>query len=167
MEEEDRIVKEQLIDTIKNIKQKYHSLQDEKNNLNELMNVQYKPFLSPLNKIAEHVTNKKINAKESEKVEIERSIMNQNAVVPLKKIKYINLDDFLSVMDTDECDSTYGITKSRRGKYKMGQTEVRIDTHNIVVSGQSFRLTAGLMSLLFLKSPNFYTHSDLLNYKKI
>lgn len=102
-----------------------------------------------------------------EKVEIEKSIVNENAVVPMKKIKYINLNDFLSIMDTDECDSKYGITKSKRGQYKMGQTEVQIDIQRIIVSGQSFKLTTGLMSLLFLKSPLFYTNSDLLIYKKI
>lgn len=59
IEAEDRIVKEKLIDTIRNINQKYQSLQQDENNMNELMNVKYKPFLSPLNKIVEHVTNEK------------------------------------------------------------------------------------------------------------
>lgn len=162
MEADDKTVKEKLIDTIKNIKEKYRSLQQEENSLNERMNSQYRPIIKPLNEIVANVS------KSNDVLKVERKVSSgDKTVIPLQKIKYINLNDFLSIMDTKESDSKYGIKKSKRGVYKIGQTIVDINNQNIKVSGEAYKLTTGLMNLLFLKSPMYYTNGDLINYKKI
>lgn len=169
MEEEDKIVKKHLIDTIKNIKQKYQSLQQEENNLNEVMNFKYKPLLNPLNKIVESVGEKEssISNVENQYLKEVEAKVEDKAIVPLQKIKYISLSDFLTTIDSKEGDSNYGIKKLINGQYKIGRTEVKLNNQNIIVSKQSFKLTTGLMSLLFLKSPLYYTNGDLNNYKQI
>lgn len=164
MEEEDKNVKKHLIDTIKNIKQKYQSLQQAENNHNEVMNFKYKPLLNPLYKIVESVGEKSVSTK------VEEQYLNENndkAVVPLQKIKYINLSDFLSTIGSKESDTNYGIKKMKNGQYKIGKSEVKLSNQNIFVSKHTFKLTTGLMSLLFLKTPLYYTNGDLTNYKKI
>lgn len=168
MEEGDKIVKKHLIDTIKNIKQKYQSLQQQENNLNEVMNFKYKPLLNPLNKIVESVGEKGTSNCKVEKQYLNDEVeIKDKAIVPLQKIKYINLSDFLSTIGSKEGDSNYGVKKMSNGQYKIGKTEVKLNNQVIIVSKQSFKLTTGLMSLLFLKSPLYYTNGDLTTYKQI
>lgn len=52
MSGDDRNVKLQLIETVKNIKRKFQTLNQESNELNDVLNLTYKPLLEPLNKLA-------------------------------------------------------------------------------------------------------------------
>lgn len=171
MDSGERGVKSQLIETIANIRQKYKLLDKKSNELSEALNIQYKPLLDPLNKLvansakSESTDNHRNNSFQNEK-KIIRVSKNTNPKVSLNRISLIKLDDFLEVIDKPKHDPIYGI-RSKNDSYYIGETQVLLDANEIIVCGESFPLTLGLMNLLFLRVPRHYRDSDLNHYKRI
>lgn len=170
MESDDKKVKEQLIDTIKNIKKKFQSLKEDENNLNDSLNVQFKPLLSPLNKLVEHASYAKRDGV-SDSMKEHRHVGNMASgaqpIVPLQRMKYISLHDFLNVLGAKDHDSKYGVKQTTQGRYQINQVEVKFNNNEISICGKSFTLTIGLMNLLFLNQPLYYSNADLSNYREI
>lgn len=183
MESDEQHLKSQLIDTVKNIRQKYKDLNRKTSELNEALNVQYKPLLDPLNKLANSISNSnpvkeekeeeegnhrytsKLNKNKSDNDDMLNS-HNEYPKVSLKRIEFTELSDFLGTLNSNIHDYVYGI-REKDDSYFIGNTEVSLNSDNILVCGESFPLTIGLMNLLFLKNPKYYLNSDLKYYKNI
>lgn len=163
METNEKHVKEQLINTIKNIKKKYRSLNQHMNEINESLNIKYKPILEPLNKIVEKydATNEKSDPQEKN-----NDLIRKNPIVVLNRMDSLNVNDFLKIINTAKHDPKYGVHK-QNDLYLIGKTEVKFETNNIIVANESFPLSVGLLSLLFLKKPESYSETDKGHYKQI
>lgn len=162
MSGDDRNVKLQLIETVKNIKRKFQTLNQESNELNDVLNLTYKPLLEPLNKLASNSDGND----EKKKSAVDLYLENVPKV-SLDRIGLTSLQDFLNIIDTKIHDSTYGI-RSKNDSYFIGVKQVGfIGSDKIEVSGESFPLTIGLLNLLFLKKPKYYLKSDIECYKQI
>lgn len=163
---DDKFVKQQLIDTVQNIKQKYRSLQQQEHDLHQSLNVQYKPLLDPLNIIAENsIETKKVSDRGTAIANPQKDL--KNPIVSVERIEHINLGDFLKVLGTNIHDSKYGVNKSDSGSYFIGKTQITLNSKQMFINDDSFHLSIGLMNLLFLKRPNYYTDADLAHYKHI
>lgn len=170
MDSDERSVKSQLIETIANIRQKYKSLNKESNEMNEALNIKYKPLLDPINKLVTNVTklentdnHRSFFQNEKNDVEVLRKSIPK---VSLNRISLITLDDFLKVLNKPKHDPIYGI-RSKNDSYYIGETQIMFDGNEIIVCGEAFPLTMGLMNLLFLKMPKYYRANDLNHYKRI
>lgn len=95
MSGDDRNVKLQLIETIKNIKRKFQTLNQESNELNDVLNLTYKPLLDPLNKLASNS-----NENDENKKSAVDSYLENVPKVSLDRIGLISLQDFLNIIDT-------------------------------------------------------------------
>lgn len=183
MESNEQSLKSQLVETVNNIRKKYRDLNRETTELNNALNIQYKPLLDPLNKIAKATNMQKNDLsfaknKNDEEHDMDCSLecdtefdeskfFREVPVVSLDRIKYSTLPDFLGVINTKEHDLFYGVRAKDNG-YFIGNTKISFDSEVAVeVCGESFPLTIGLMNLLFLKKPKYFLNSDLDYYKQI
>lgn len=165
---DERDVKLELIKTINNIKQKYRSLQQQSQNLDEALNIQYKPIITALDKVSNNNNN---NGNDSQNIDnVQSSEGNENKKNDWNPIvlarKLVNIDEYLQIIDTADHDKEYGI-KMRNGKYYIGKVEVKFTHDKIYIENESFPLTRGLANLLFLKLPRKFTQTDKDAYRQI
>lgn len=75
---------------------------------------------------------------------------------------------YVDILNTPKNDQLYGI-RAKHDKLWIGKVNVSLSPSHITVYGRNFRLTRGLLDLLFLKYPakENITESDLLQYKEI
>lgn len=168
MEESDKNVKLQLIKTINNIKNKYKTLQQDSQQLDNALNIQYKPIITALDKVGVNQQNNKINNIDSglsvnEAVQVDEN-RNWNPVVLVNKL--IDVNDFLHFVNTSKHDNKYGIIL-KKDKYFIGKAEVQFKHNRILIRNEAFPLTNGLLNLLFLKSPGRFNKADEKAYKRI
>lgn len=62
---------------------------------------------------------------------------------------------------------TYYNTYELNGKLYIGNSEVKINNTHITVEGIVYNKTHGLLDLLMMTKPKFYTQADLSTYKRI
>lgn len=175
-------VKRQLIETIKNIRMKYKTLNQQSNEMDQALNIQYKPILEPLHKLVNNSEDKANNNENHEKHDSLQIPKNEESMtkckpkasqsrapiakVSLNRLTLGTLNDFLNIINTKQHDSLYGI-RSKNDSYFIGETRVFLNDKCISVCDELFPLTFGLMNLLFLKDPKHYGKHDLKNYRRI
>lgn len=174
MENDDKTVKQQLIKTIESIRNKYKSLQQQSQQLDDVLNIQYKPILSALDKVH-------INKHDSSNNENNDILEHGNSGIALRKDSSANenewnphvlinklatVNDFLPVLNTSKHDKRYGINL-RSGRYFIGSAELQFKNNRLHIGNESLPLTCGLLNLLFLKNPKKFTKADINTYKYI
>lgn len=181
----DKHVKLQLIKTIDSIKEKYKVLQQQSANLDDSLNVKYKPILTAMNNITSNksdinsiqnvssginsngIENTSNTLQNGEKQEVTDDSSEWNSGELSRSMNVSTLNAYLQLLGTNKHDQKYGIYKKRNGKYYIGDTDIALTHNNITIRGESFPLTQGLLNLLFLKLPARYKKSDKARYKEI
>lgn len=168
MDEDNKNVKLQLIKTINNIKNKYKTLQQESQHLDNALNIKYKPIIAALDKVGPYQQDNSNNTIYSEQNVNETPKVDNNSdwnpAVLINKL--IDVNESLHVLNTYKHDNKYGINL-KRGKYFIGKAEIQFNYDRILVRNEVFQLTNGLLNLLILKSPEIFKKTDLNAYKRI
>lgn len=82
---------------------------------------------------------------------------NQQDTVELKDLNIPN----------GKIDKYFGIFEQSDGKHQMGNVDVQIENHYIIVAGVRYSRTVGLWELIMLKTPVNYTDEDFNLYQQL
>ncbi len=149
MKDEGSILDE-LVKAKENIKRKYIELKTGEANVQQLLSQTFKPIIDPLTKISDtnHSTSNEKNNNESN--------FNENYQQEIE-----------NWFHSADLDKTYGPKKLSDGNIILGEKEVKFIEQSIVIDGNNYPSTPGLIQLLFLKNPLIYSDNDLEVYKSI
>lgn len=188
MNEKFKKIKQELIKTKKSILNKYRTLHQSKLDEDELLKNKYKPLTEPINQIVsivqksseiENKTNLKKDENNDEKnksnLDEYRDILENQPIIKIKKLNpkllpQSSFFSYLDLIDTNGSDKIYGVKKDvTNGKYKLGQCTFSISpsTNEILINNEPYKMTDGLMNLIFLNKPLSFNQFELNAYKKI
>lgn len=183
-------VKEELQKLITAVRGKFRQLRQSADDVRDSMEIGAKPFVEPLQKAVMESLKTFIPIKGEL---IERNIPKPEPVATIKKDKEEERCDLNKTVDTptqtdkstnlprkylnrigdpsykDKLDFTYGVYPDGSGGTLIGDSKISFTRSSVLVKGKSFKVTPGLLELLFMKVPNrlILTKKDLSTYKDI
>lgn len=168
--EADSSVLSEIVKAKENIKRKYNALKSIDTDVRQLMSQTFKPIIDPLTKISNQNTSKidAINNKTETKISNEVSLdqhVEENSAFNIKDEEYQNrINQWFNSVDLDK---TYGPKIRADRTITLGKKEVKFIQNSILIDGEEYTITPGIIRLLFNKNPMVYTQDDLETYRKI
>lgn len=165
----DKNIKEELIESAKQIREKYRALKRGQFLEAEERFQTFQPLIEPLQELKNLASfNKPTEIKILPQLKAPATpskipILN----TPLKTLGVLAseyLGNYLS--KTNLTDTTYGIRREGN-KFYIGNKEIEILNDDIIIEDKTYKGTVGLWELLTLKEPNNYIKDDLDTYKNI
>lgn len=155
------------------IKQKHKSLRLGRENLERAANEYFKPVVIPLKELTAKTLTPKVEETIKVKPEEDNIPVQQEQVedfldteseAPISP----TVEKYLMLIDTKHWDSIYGVRKFK-SFYKIGDSVISFINDEIHIGADTYRMSIGLMELLFKKNPLIgkISTSDVENYKKI
>lgn len=156
----DRVLCE-IIKARENIKRKYSELKHGEADFQSEVEKTLKPVIEPLNKIQRQT----LNHPAEEKGELQND--NKEEIDQKGNFELLLLENWFSSPDLDK---KYG-PKKIHNQITLGKNEIKFTNEKILIVIDSetveYKITVGLLKLIFLKSPTLYTEHDLDTYKTI
>jgi hypothetical protein len=184
-------VKEELQRLVGAVRNKYRQLRRTADEARDSMKIGARPFVEPLQKaVAESLKNfvSPISIKKEEKETIipktEQADIDENVNKTKTEIKK-TLDTSTQTEKTssakkyldrigdstfqDKLDFVYGVRPDGQGGTLIGNSSIKFTRTHVLVNEKSFKISPGLLELLFMKVPNrlLVTPKDLSRYKEI
>lgn len=69
--------------------------------------------------------------------------------------------------DKRNLDTFYGLKQTNDGSLMLGSYDVKFDNNDIIIGGEKYNGTPGLVELLILDKPTNYTEDDLKTYQQL
>lgn len=167
-----------IIQARANIKQKYNALKTGRFETEALINNTFSSIIEPLSEIRSNIDRKKpfpaaVPPSPTSTPDAD-SIGDRFAAPPLQSpppTTYSDLNARFGPWTKPVLDKIYGPVKLSSGVFGLGDKEIQFIDNVIHIEGdtRTYPVTAGLVDLLFLKSPESdkYTQTDLNTYKSI
>lgn len=172
-------VKSELMRMTDAVRQKFRNLKQESDSVQQYFEQSAKPLLTPLK---QHLV-ESVKEVKKEPVDIpltpkvERSEMAVQTEHPTTVDSSTQTDSGvaatyvqrLSSFGKDKLDHVYGVRPDGSGGLMIGNSKLSLTSANVYVQGKVFRVTPGLMELLFMQVPksNLIDSEDIKAYKEI
>lgn len=164
-------IQQELIDSAKQIREKYRALKRGKFLEAEERFQTFQPLIEPLQEL-KNIASKSSN---TERPVLPMILPKTPSRIPLltpmtpHKLDFgLLASDYLGnyLSKSSITDTTYGIRRDGN-KFFIGNQEVEISSDDVTIGDKTYKGTKGLWELLTLKEPVNYNEADLQNYKEI
>lgn len=190
----EQAVKEQLIKLTNAVRSKYRELKREVDDTERYVEARTKPFVKPIvESIKKAMPLPMVDLKKAVKRESFKRVRQEPKVEGVKRRRLSDdetsfnkstdasiqtepdnlIDIYVSRLTSPAyqsmIDSTYGVRLDGHGGALIGDSKVTFGGNRIIIQDKSFKVTPGLMELLFMKVPEkeVMTTEDVLSYKNI